>query len=397
MLKRQGFAVCAFALILRGALADIDNIFPVLYSPNPVAQHVAAVVPAGIPTVVQLFTFEVDNKTVEVLITKLPSSGGLYETSENYRTYGTDPKYAAEPIYEYQLPYKVSDALFRVVYVPPSDVFPPEGRWASFTYQAREPYSGSMSEFGQVGLSSPSYALAASSYIGGTDSWSVEGNIHTSVPTWQAFGWGLLNRYIYAVDEVHYLDFDIADTGDKSKWYFVAPPGKFNLPELAAAYGGTLRFTIASTYGDFQQRSLNKPLDFITLECAACDSNRGIRIVRFADNGLEWDGSERVVEVPLRTGAFWWRDPMNKALPYNVATECEIAAVLSGVTKFKILGDFTKAGEGVAIDDVAIIGSPQQPAMPLACQQGCTCKHNTADRRITCCGSYSYDYLSLPW
>lgn len=395
MVRWQGSAVCALVLSLRSAVADIDNLFPVLYTPNPVARHVAAVIPAGTPTVVQLYAVEEDGKTVEVMIYTLPTSGGLYETSENYRTYGTEPKYAPQPIYEYQLPYKISDALFRVVYVPPSDVFPPEGRWASFTYKAREPLSASLSEDGQVCLSSPDYALAASSYIGGTDSWSIEGNIHTSVPTWQAFGWGLLNRYVYGVDEVHYMDFDVTtDSGDKAKWYFVAPPGKFNLPEMVAAYGGKVRFTISSTYGDFQ--SLNSPLDFITIECATCDSGRGIRIVRMADNGLEWDGSERVVEVPLTTTDYWWRDPMNKALPFKPATECEIVAVLGGITKFKILGDFTKAGEGVAIDDVAVIGNAQQPAVPLACQQGCTCKHNSADRRITCCGSDSYDYLSMP-
>ena len=46
---------------------------------------------------------------------------------------------------------------------------------------------------------------------------------------------------------------------------------------------GTLKFTVSSTYGDFAH--LNSPLDWITLECASCNSGRGMRIVRFADNG----------------------------------------------------------------------------------------------------------------
>jgi len=281
------------------------------------------------------------------------------------------------------LPFRLSDPLRRVVYVPPSDVFPPEGRWASAVYTVQEPLSGTTSEYGQIGLASPANYLTASSYIGGIDQWAISGNIHSAIPSWQAFGWGLLNRYIYGTDEVQYVDFETGS--DRSKWYFLAPPGKFHLPELAGAYGGTLRFTIASTYGDFSH--MNDPLDFITIECDSCNSKRGMRIVRFADAGLEWDGTERVVEVTLAVDNFWRRDPMNKALPFTDATECEIAAVLAGITSLKILGDFTKAGEGVAIDDVAIVASTDQPTYPLTCQQGCTCAHDLSQRRLDCCGS----------
>merc|ERR1712151_1115396 len=99
------------------------------------------------------------------------------------------------------------------------------------------------------------------------------------------------------------------------------------------------------------------------------------RIVRFADNGLQWDGSERVVSVSLAINNFWRRDPMNTALPFTDATDCEIAAVLAGLTRLRILGDFTRAGEGVAIDDVSISSGSDQPAYPLHCQQGCVCAH----------------------
>jgi len=361
----------------------VDNVFPVLYSSNPVARHVACAVPAGAPTVCTLAAFEANNMSVHVLITALPASGQVFETSQNFRTYGTDPKYAPVPIQEHELPFRVSDALFRVVYVPPSDVFPPEGRWGAVTYAVQEPTSGSMSQPGQVAFASPAQHVAASTFISGSDSWLVSGNIHSTVPAWQAFGWGLLNRYIYSTDEVQYVDFET--NSDRSKWYFEAPPGKFYLPELATVYGGTLRFTIASTYGDFSH--LNNPLDFITLDCASCNSGRGLRIVRFADNGLEWDGSERVIEVPLSVGHFWQRDPLSSALPFTAATECEIAAVLAGLTRVRILGDFTKAGEGVALDDVSMGSSFEQPVYPLACQQGCVCAHDPRARRISCCGS----------
>ncbi|CAE7946587.1 SCN11A [Symbiodinium sp. KB8] len=310
---------CAF----QDGFADIDNIFPILYTSNPVAQHTACPTPAGQATVCQLSGYEEGGRDLQYLITSLPSSGALYETSQNYRTYGTDPKYAATSIKDFELPFKVTDALGRVVYIPPSDVFPPEGRWAAMTYEVQEPAGGNKSQPGQVSFSSPSQQVAASTFVGGTDAWTISGNIYATVPTWQAFGWGMLNRYLYGTDEVQYIDFDT--NSDKSKWYFEAPPGKFYLPELAASYGGTLQFTIASTYGDFQH--LNSPLDFITLECASCNSDRGMRLVRFADNGLEWTGEEKIVQVTLSTGNHWWRDPMNAALPFTDATECEIAAV----------------------------------------------------------------------
>jgi len=391
------WAAVVVVLYAGPARADLDNVFPVTYSSNPVARHVACPVAAGMPTVCTLAGFEASNKTTEFLIRTLPQSGLLYETSMNYRTYGTDPKYAPTPIQEYELPFRISDALRRVVYVPPANVFPPEGRWAAFSYVVQEPVAGSISEPGQVALNSPANHIAASTFISGVDAWTISGNIHSALPTWQAFGWGLLNRYIYGTDEVHYIDFET--NNDRSRWYFDAPPGKFALPELANAYGGVIKFTVSSTYGDFRPDQLNHPLDWITIECASCNSGRGMRIVRFADNGLTWDGTEKVVEVTMAAGHFWIRDPMNAALPFTEATECEIAAVLHGITRLRILGDFTQASEGVAIDEISISSSLTQPAYPLACQQGCVCAHDSRARRLSCCGSSPdvyYPMTSLP-
>eukprot|EP00913_Durusdinium_trenchii_P035681 g33386.t1 len=78
---------------------------------------------------------------------------------------------------------------------------------------------------------------------------------------------------------------------------------------------------------------------------------------------------------------------MNAALPFTAATECEMAAVLAGLTRLAILGDVTRAGEGVALDDISISSADAQPSFPLACQQGCLCAHDQRQRRISCCGS----------
>jgi hypothetical protein len=86
---------------------------------------------------------------------------------------------------------------------------------------------------------------------------------------------------------------------------------------------------------------------------------------------------------------------MNTALPFTDATACEIAAVLQGLTKLKILGDFTKAGEGVAIDDFSLSSAETQPSFPVECQQGCVCAHDARDRRMECCGSSPDVYYPL--
>mmetsp|Transcript_44418 Transcript_44418/g.81070 ORF Transcript_44418/g.81070 Transcript_44418/m.81070 type:complete len:414 (+) Transcript_44418:68-1309(+) len=394
-----------FFLCLGGVFGDKDNIFPVLYVSNPVARHLACPVNAGTPTLCTLEGYEDSGMELEFLIRTLPARGRIYDTSMNYRAYGTEPIYSPKAIEEYMLPYAITDSLHRLVYIPPPDVFPPEGRWDIFTYQTHDAFSGNLSEVGYVSLNSPGGHVAASSFISGTDAWTISGNIHSTMPTWQAYGWGLLRRYIYAVDEAHYIDFDKARSddratarmgttpgSDRAKWYFEAPR-KFLLPEVATAYGGTLRFTVASTYGDFTR--LNYPLDWITLECASCNSGRGLRIIRFADNNLTWDGSEQVVEVPLADGNFWMRDPLNRAQSFTDATSCEIAAVLAGLTRLRILGDFTQAGEGVAIDDISISGSTIQPRYPVECQQGCECAHDTRFQRLSCCGSSSTQYQAM--
>mmetsp|Transcript_89658 Transcript_89658/g.204950 ORF Transcript_89658/g.204950 Transcript_89658/m.204950 type:complete len:230 (+) Transcript_89658:463-1152(+) len=165
--------------------------------------------------------------------------------------------------------------------------------------------------------------------------------------------------------------------------FFVAPESYYHRA-LAASYGGTIQFTVRATYGDFD--FLNSPLDWITLDCSSCNNGKGIRIVRYVDELLRWDGSEKTVSVVIAVGHGWKRDPLNAGLPISDASECEIAAVLQGVTRLRILGDFVQAGEGVALDDVSVSAAANQPAYPVACQGGCLCTHYPV-RRMACCGN----------
>lgn len=337
-------------------------------------------------------------------ITRLPTLGHLYETSSNFRIDGTDPKNAPDPIGEHLLPFLVTDPLHRVVYVPPWNAWPPEGSWASISYTtvstplpvdtgdpsptpAPTPVT---SEQGLAVFANPSGVVAGSTFDAAEDGggWAVSGNFAAAGSDdgvrHQAFAWGALSHYIYGVDEVQHLDF--ATGFDRARWYFEAPPAMFHRAELAGAYGGTLRFTVRSLYGNFSE--LNSPLDWVTLECAACNSGRGLRLVKFGgvDDFAPWDGRERQVELRLLVSELWQRDPLNSALNFSYATECDIAAVLLNVTRVAILGDFTRGGEGVAIDDVAVLqaSAAEQPAFPARCQQGCLCTHSGEYSPLCC-------------
>merc|ERR1712194_305465 len=230
------------------------------------------------------------------------------------------------------------------------------------------------SEPGRVVLANGDGAIVGSSFTSGTDGWTIEGNLQQTEPIHQAFAWGLLNRYIYASDEVTYLDFS---TGvDRQSWFFKAPLD-YASPDLATAYGGALSFSLKATYGDFDY--LNEPpaLDMVQLDCASCNNGLGLRVVRRADAFFSFNGEEQRVSLKIEAGQSWIRDPLNGALAATAATECEIAATLAGLTTLRLLGDFTKAGEGVALDDVRITRATDnaQPSFPLSCQQGCLCAH----------------------
>jgi len=408
-LARHASLFLASVLLLARSAEDASfntgERFVVNWVTNPVALHVACPVQPNTPTVCTLGGAEDGENHLDFFIASLPTAGDLYETSMNFRSDGVDPKHMPDPIGPHMLPYHVTDRENRIVYVPPANMWAPEGHWSSFTFFVKawvqlaagvaNQYTGSMPAMAV--MANPSGAVAGSSFdiTGDNDGWSTSGNLADVGGSGgglkhQAFSWGALSHYVLGVDEVQYLDFS---TGlDRTRWYFEASKKAFCKPEMVGAYGGKVRFKIRSLYGNFSV--LNKPLDWVTIECDSCDSTRGLRIVRFVDdsdwkgaNFLSWDGGERQVELELSPMERWQKDPLNAALNFSYASECEIASTLMNVTRVSILGDWTRGGEGIAIDDVSFLAAPPsaQPAYPPACQRGCICRHNTNLRRPTCC------------
>ncbi len=62
---------------------------------------------------------------------------------------------------------------------------------------------------------------------------------------------------------------------------------------------------------------------------------------------------EKICSFTLAAGNGWKKDPLNSALPYMDASNCEIAATLNGISKIRILGmmKFTLETSG---DDVKL-------------------------------------------
>jgi len=166
--------------------------------------------------------YDQDGLDMSFYITKLPDVGHLYETSPNFRMFGTEPKNAPDPIGEHLLPFLVTDPLHRVVYVPPWNVWPPEGMWASVAYttvSTPEPVPTPIgqptptpapvtSEQALAVFTNPSGYVAGSTFDAAEDGsgWSVSGNFAAvgvgGGVKHQAFVWGALSHYIYGVDEV---------------------------------------------------------------------------------------------------------------------------------------------------------------------------------------------------
>jgi len=368
-------------LLFHLAWGDIDNIFPPVYITNPVAVHSSYPILPNEAGECQLFGSDENDHVLRFYITTLPIVGKLYETSQSFRNYGTHPKNAPTPIEGSQLPFLVTDPLQRVVYVPPSNMFPPQNRWASFTFKVKNP-AETWSEAGYCVLNNPNNYVASSSFVSDNEGWLIVGNLDENTPTHRPYGWGTLNRYLSCQDDVQFIDFQ---TGfEKQKWYFSAPEA-FLGHDMVAAYGGTLRFTVKSTFGDFTY--LNDPLDWVVLECEDCNNGDGIRLVRTTDGSLNWDGSEKTVEISLAAGSMWMRDPLNAAKVFREATDCEMVVTFFGLSKFKILGDWTQAGEGIAIDNISIEATSQQvDNIPVDCLKGCICRHVNV-RRLSCCGN----------
>lgn len=204
-------------------------------------------------------------------------------------------------------------------------------------------------------------ALVTSTFDSGVDNWSIISNSNGR-PTHQPISRGpLLSYYIYGLDAVIHR----MENGDDSmRWYFSAPP-KF-LGNQWASYGGTLDFVLSSAEGTFDAANLNLGGNgnLVILECNTCNQNAGITLAMPLSTTFSYDGTTTQFSLPLNERQGWVKDPKNIILTWTAPTQCEMVSVLSALSSIRILGDFTRGIESVALDTVSL---KHGQGIPRAC------------------------------
>jgi hypothetical protein len=191
------------------------------------------------------------------------------------------------------------------------------------------------------------------------EGWIITGNkLPVQLPSYETYSRGkLLNYYISGTDDV--INVESSSSPDQSLWYFEAP-SKYH-GNYGISYGGTISFSIGSFSGDFSALNSDNT-NVIILECESCNGpvGKGITLgynigtLKISPNG-PFNGTPMTISVPLHESAGWLKDSQNSLKSWTVPSKCDMIQVLSRLSKIRILGDWTKWYETVAIDNVQIL------------------------------------------
>ena len=353
---------CVDMVWLRSALLAL---LVVSEAVDPIAPHVLVVVPPGQDAVVRLTGHDLDGDKLKAHVASVPASGAIAQLSAVFSDYGYEPK--AGPAIA-AAGARVTGSNNRLVYTRPEHDVAAGGKWAQFTYTVSDARATSLP--GIVTLVPPSGVLVGSRFTHDGDGWTIAGNVGTSAlataVSWEPSSRGsLLNRYVYATDAIINVD---AAGDDATRWYFSAPPSY--LGNQAVAYGGALEFALAAFSGEFDAASRNAGAHLVELECAACDSNRGLTVAfPVSELAKPFDGAPTAFSLPLLETAGWKKDPKNTLKTWWAPRRCEMVEVLAGLTAVRILGDFSRWYESVALDSVQFVNRAGASLVPV-CAQG---------------------------
>lgn len=325
----------------------------------PIAFHQLVVVDTAGSTLIRLKSYDIDSFKLIYKVGALPESGTLYQLSSVFSLYGYEPK-AGEVFSNSGSNTIVTGSNNRVFYQRPSPDAAGLDKWGTFEYVVVSE-AGITSYPGTVTLVPTSGSIVGSGFLLSNEAWTIEGNKLSSYDAQhEAYSRGsLLNHYVLGIDDK--INVPVSGGVDQSLWYFVAPE-KF-LGNMGIAYGGSLQFTIGSFSGDFS--ALNSAeAAVVILECAECEGPVGAGItLHYTMNSLAksphgaFTGASRRVSIPLVEGntGGWLKDPQNSLQSWSAPSKCDLIQVLSRLSKVKILGDWTRWYETVALDDVQLI------------------------------------------
>lgn len=337
----------------------------------PYALHQLVVVDTAGDALIRLNGYDqvVASNKMTFTVTGAPSDGNLYQLSQVYSDYGYEPK-AGTAI---SSPVVVTGSKNRVYYKRPDPDASTVNKWDTITFTASDGTVDSTP--GTVTIVPPSGALVGDEFLLSNGGWTIAGNKATTAAVHESFSRGaLLNHYIYGADDK--INVASSGTDDLSLWYFEAP--STYLGNQGIAYGGYLKFSIGAFSGDFSKMNSNDTA-MVVLECASCQGpvTSGITLAYpISAYSESFNGDSMTITIPLVEDMGWIKDPQNTLLDWADASKCDVIQVLSRLTGLRILGDWTRWYESVAIDNVQIYNTKGN--LPVCAQSKndasvCTC------------------------
>mmetsp|Transcript_29089 Transcript_29089/g.34301 ORF Transcript_29089/g.34301 Transcript_29089/m.34301 type:complete len:410 (-) Transcript_29089:208-1437(-) len=361
---------------------------------RPIALHQLIPVSPGGDELVALRGYDADGDNLKATVKSLPGgSGSVHQLSKVYSDFGYEPKKGVTIMNGQDVTGSKGN---RVYYKRPSVDQTQVGSWGIMKYTVSDLSDSnqvkSESYEGMITFVPPSGILVGSHFTRGHEDWTIIGNkVNGYNVNYEASSRGSLNHYIYASDDTINND-ALNNNDDLNLWYFNAP-NKF-LGHLGVSYGGTLEFILSSFHGDFSKSKLNignikyaQGLHLIEIHCAKCNTNRGVTIAFPLKKTKSFSGAATKYSITLKENSGWIQDPKNTLKTWFTPTQCTMIEVLSGISSLKILGDFTKWYESVALDTVQIVNLKSK--IPV-------CAQLTPDASTCTCSPDAYSNTVIP-
>lgn len=329
----------------------------------PIALHQLVSVDIAGDAVIRLKGWDEKNPKLTYTIKSVPSTGVLYQLSQVYSNHNINPKAGIVLTPEMN----VTGSNNRIYYKRPNPDVGTTEKWGDIEFivnsgRSSNGYTTASNSYkGVVTLTQSTGDLISSNFLLNNDDWTVIGNKMTTSATYEPYSRSAsLNHYIIATDDTIHTKTVGTTSTDNSLWYFHAPSRYYR--NWGIAYGGKLSFTIGSFSGDFSKlNDGNTPV--VELECATCQGpvTKGIRLILDLKTLLSKQhlntgaSSNTAFSIQLNEKSGWLIDPQNTLISkWSKPTKCEMLQVLSRLSSFNILGDWTQWYETVALDNVQI-------------------------------------------
>lgn len=279
----------------------------------------------------------------------------------------------------------------RVYYERPNPDRYPDEKYGYFQFVAigvtgEESFPAKVTLVDEYGL------LQKSTFLLTDENWKIIGNQEkTPQPVvHEPFNRGVgMSYYIYGSD--NHLNIDKQSDSDISLWYFQAPQ-KF-LGDHSIAYGGKFSFDTTYFSGNFNKENFNDgDRAAIVFDCDACAGpvRGGIKLYISIKTLMEQNptiystGAITSISIDLKETGGWLKDSQNVLVADRPPTTCDFIQVLYQISSIKILGDWTKGYESVAIDNVKFNNKKAQ--LPL-------CGMKTPNAAVCDCPYQPRDFL----